>query len=216
MAVHRSRGRPRLLAAWPRSGRRHRRAAGQAGLRPGPGRLGYLLEGQLFIKEVPPAGAAPATRPGRCRPGLYRSGILRTGERRPVGAVGRGVFRRPPGDVGGAGMPRPRDGVRNRVRDGHFLGKGTMSVRPRDRHFDDRHQSDPGRPGGPWPASRRATYDYETPQPLWTEQEPRLWWDATVTAVRQVLSAVAIAGERGRGGRSHRPDARLGAPRRGR
>ena len=38
-------------------------------------------------------------------------------------------------------------------------------------------------------------YDYETPQPLWTEQDPRLWWDATVTAVRQVLSIGGVAGE---------------------
>ena len=38
-------------------------------------------------------------------------------------------------------------------------------------------------------------YDYETPQPLWTEQDPRLWWDATVTAVRQVLSVGGVAGE---------------------
>jgi xylulokinase len=27
-------------------------------------------------------------------------------------------------------------------------------------------------------------YDYETPHPLWTEQDPRLWWDATVAAIR--------------------------------
>jgi len=33
-----------------------------------------------------------------------------------------------------------------------------------------------------------STYDYETPHPLWTEQDPRLWWDATIAAVRQVMS----------------------------
>ncbi len=38
-------------------------------------------------------------------------------------------------------------------------------------------------------------YDYATPQPLWTEQDPQLWWDATVTAIRQVLSVSGVAGE---------------------
>ena len=30
-------------------------------------------------------------------------------------------------------------------------------------------------------------YSYETPFPLWSEQEPDLWWDATVKSIRQVL-----------------------------
>ena len=30
-------------------------------------------------------------------------------------------------------------------------------------------------------------YDYETPQPLWSEQDPGLWWDATRIAVRAAL-----------------------------
>ena len=38
-------------------------------------------------------------------------------------------------------------------------------------------------------------YDYATPQPLWTEQDPGLWWDAAVTAIRQVLSVNGIAGD---------------------
>ncbi len=33
-----------------------------------------------------------------------------------------------------------------------------------------------------------ASYDYETPRPLWTEQDPSLWWDGTATAVRKVLA----------------------------
>lgn len=32
------------------------------------------------------------------------------------------------------------------------------------------------------------TYDYQTPRDLWTEQEPRLWWDATIDAVGQVMT----------------------------
>jgi len=35
-------------------------------------------------------------------------------------------------------------------------------------------------------------YDFETPQPLWTEQDPALWWDATVKSIRQVVSESKI------------------------
>ncbi|MET0830815.1 MAG: FGGY family carbohydrate kinase, partial [Acidimicrobiia bacterium] len=38
-------------------------------------------------------------------------------------------------------------------------------------------------------------YDYATPQPLWTEQDPQLWWDATVTAIRQVLSLSGVTSD---------------------
>jgi len=30
-------------------------------------------------------------------------------------------------------------------------------------------------------------YPFETPQPLWSEQDPALWWNATVESIRQVL-----------------------------
>ncbi|MDJ0954210.1 MAG: xylulokinase [Acidimicrobiia bacterium] len=35
-------------------------------------------------------------------------------------------------------------------------------------------------------------YEYETPQPLWSEQSPELWWTATCEAVSGVLAAAAI------------------------
>jgi len=31
-------------------------------------------------------------------------------------------------------------------------------------------------------------YDFEAPQPLWTEQDPALWWDATVKSIRQIVA----------------------------
>ena len=42
-------------------------------------------------------------------------------------------------------------------------------------------------------------YPYETPQPLWSEQDPSLWWHATAESIRQVLTktnvdAVAVKG----------------------
>jgi xylulokinase len=38
-----------------------------------------------------------------------------------------------------------------------------------------------------------ASYGYETPRPLWAEQDPHLWWEGTVAAVRDVLSQDGIA-----------------------
>ncbi len=39
------------------------------------------------------------------------------------------------------------------------------------------------------------TYPYETPHPLWSEQDPALWWDATTRSIRQVLKETSIAPE---------------------
>jgi xylulokinase len=35
-------------------------------------------------------------------------------------------------------------------------------------------------------------YAYEIPQPLWSEQEPALWWHATVESIRQVLAKTGV------------------------
>ncbi len=40
-----------------------------------------------------------------------------------------------------------------------------------------------------------ASYGFETPRPLWSEQDPDLWWDATCTAVREVLAATGVPGQ---------------------
>lgn len=36
-------------------------------------------------------------------------------------------------------------------------------------------------------------YDYETPHPLWSEQDPALWWDGAVASIRAVLEKTGIA-----------------------
>lgn len=38
-------------------------------------------------------------------------------------------------------------------------------------------------------------YPFETPQPLWSEQDPDLWWDGTITAIRSVLAGSGIRGD---------------------
>ncbi len=40
-----------------------------------------------------------------------------------------------------------------------------------------------------------AEYPFETPRPLWSEQDPALWWDATVRAVRAVLARAGLRGD---------------------
>ncbi len=35
-------------------------------------------------------------------------------------------------------------------------------------------------------------YGYDTPKPLWSEQHPHLWWDGTVSSIRQVLADSGI------------------------
>jgi xylulokinase len=40
-----------------------------------------------------------------------------------------------------------------------------------------------------------AEYGFDTPQPLWSEQEPSLWWDGTIGAVRAVLASTGIPAE---------------------
>lgn len=40
-----------------------------------------------------------------------------------------------------------------------------------------------------------AAYDLSVPRPLWSEQDPRLWWDGTVAAIRAVLAETGVPGE---------------------
>ena len=37
-----------------------------------------------------------------------------------------------------------------------------------------------------------ASYSYETPRPLWSEQDPNLWWAGTVAAIRQVVADTGV------------------------
>jgi xylulokinase len=37
-------------------------------------------------------------------------------------------------------------------------------------------------------------YGFETPQPLWSEQHPSLWWDGAVAAIQGVLAAAGVDG----------------------
>ncbi len=38
-------------------------------------------------------------------------------------------------------------------------------------------------------------YDYSTPEPLWTEQEPALWWHGAAAAIQALLAKTGLSGE---------------------
>jgi xylulokinase len=40
-----------------------------------------------------------------------------------------------------------------------------------------------------------AGYELSVPHPLWSEQDPRLWWDGAVAAIRAVLADTGVPGE---------------------
>ena len=42
-------------------------------------------------------------------------------------------------------------------------------------------------------------YSFDTPKPLWSEQSPGLWWDATAAAIRDVLAQTGVAPDSVRG-----------------
>ncbi len=37
-------------------------------------------------------------------------------------------------------------------------------------------------------------YEYQTPQPLWSEQDPAVWWTAAATAIRTALASAGVTG----------------------
>ena len=41
-------------------------------------------------------------------------------------------------------------------------------------------------------ATGTSSYDYDVPRPMWTEQDPHLWWDAAVEALRVMLDSSSV------------------------
>ena len=39
-----------------------------------------------------------------------------------------------------------------------------------------------------------AEYGFDTPQPLWSEQDPQLWVDATAVAIREAMADASVDG----------------------
>ncbi len=67
-----------------------------------------------------------------------------------------------------------------------------MGVVARDRRLDHGHQGRPRRRRRRGPGDRYVRIPVSTPRPLWSEQDPALWWDGAIDAIRQVLAAAGI------------------------
>ena len=48
-------------------------------------------------------------------------------------------------------------------------------------------------------AAASSEYSFEVPHPLWSEQNPELWWQAAKKSIRQVLEAAGITGDQVKG-----------------
>ena len=48
---------------------------------------------------------------------------------------------------------------------------------------------------GAIPASAAAEYTYDTPRPLWSEQDPHVWWDGAMRAIAAALAQAGIGGD---------------------
>jgi xylulokinase len=67
----------------------------------------------------------------------------------------------------------------------YFIGIDTSTTATKALLMDDQ---------GSIVAIGRSTYDFAAPHPLWSEQDPQLWWEATVAAIREVLSTSGVSG----------------------
>lgn len=54
-------------------------------------------------------------------------------------------------------------------------------------------------------------YSYETPHLLWSEQDPRLWWEAGLMSIQKGLAVAGVGGEDVKGDWHDRSNARAGA-----
>jgi xylulokinase len=68
---------------------------------------------------------------------------------------------------------------------GHVLGIDTSTTATKAVLIDER---------GTVVAIGTSEYDYDVPRPLWSEQDPALWWDGTVTAIRAALASSGVPG----------------------
>ena len=67
----------------------------------------------------------------------------------------------------------------------YFIGIDTSTTATKALLMDDQ---------GSIVAIGRSAYDFASPHPLWSEQDPQLWWEATVAAIREVLSIADVSG----------------------
>ena len=128
---------------------------------------------------------------------------------RPVsGPPGAARERREPGHLGrrpgSASRVRPRADAR--LAD-DATSSGSTSRPPRRRPSSSTRPARSRASAPPSTATRSRS-------PLWSEQDPHLWWDGAIAAIRSVLASTGVAGRDVAADRADRPDARPRAARR--
>lgn len=67
---------------------------------------------------------------------------------------------------------------------GYYLGIDTSTTATKALLMDDK---------GGVAAVASSEYTFDTPRPLWSEQQPNLWWDATVGSIRAVMETSRVS-----------------------
>ncbi len=67
---------------------------------------------------------------------------------------------------------------------GYYLGVDTSTTATKALLVDDK---------GRVQAVASSQYTFDTPRPLWSEQDPRLWWQATVESIHAVMEASGVS-----------------------
>jgi xylulokinase len=68
----------------------------------------------------------------------------------------------------------------------YFLGIDTSTTSSKALLIDDR---------GEVVAVASSPHTLQTPKPLWSEQDPREWWQAVSASIRSVLAQACLSGE---------------------
>src|SRR5690606_3978979 len=176
----------------PRSPPRPRRArpADQGGI--GPGARAPGVHGRRpAVRQGAPAGAGRRRlrRPRRGRPGALQRRLLGARVARPARRPGARRGDRPPGDVAREHLRGPRGGTGQDRRGGHMsyvLGMDVSTTATKALLVDET---------GKVVGVGSVEYPYDTPRPLWSEQDPRYWWDAAVGAIRKALDQTGVSAD---------------------
>jgi xylulokinase len=72
---------------------------------------------------------------------------------------------------------------------------GHGSLLPGHRRFHDRREGAADRREGRVAASATTALPSQTPKPLWSEQDPREWWNGTAASVRKALADAGATGD---------------------
>ena len=154
-----------------------------------------------------PGGPGGEGGGGRDRPATRSPAARSCSRTSSTSTSGRWTAAAPAADATRTARPGPTDERRTRgTTMGHVLGIDASTTAVKAILVDE---------SGTVRGVGSAAYDLSVPRPLWSEQDPRLWWDGTVDRDPRRPGRDRHPGRRRRRRRPDRPDARRRPPRRG-